>query len=150
MDSGAEVLVSGSKPEPKRFDVFLNHSHADAEWVEGLAECLEDEKGLHVWLDKWVLVAGTSWQQAIKRALSDVAACAVCFGQHETRGWFEQEIERALNRQAQDASFRVIPVLLPGVDGTVVDDFAQLRTWADFREDAEHAVHVLAHSTRAS
>lgn len=40
------------------YDVFLSHSHEDAEWVEKLAKQLEDRKKLNVWLDKWILVPG--------------------------------------------------------------------------------------------
>jgi hypothetical protein len=45
-------------------DAFLSHSHQDAEIVEALAKRLEDETGLRVWLDKWVLVPGERWRCA--------------------------------------------------------------------------------------
>ena len=50
-----------------RFDTFLSHSHDDAEWVERLAKRLEDECGFRIWLDKWILVPGKSWQQEMKK-----------------------------------------------------------------------------------
>ena len=39
-----------------QYDAFLSHSHQEAEIVEALANRLEDDAGLRVWLDKWVLV----------------------------------------------------------------------------------------------
>jgi hypothetical protein len=39
----------------------------------------------------------------------------------------------------------VIPVLLPGSDSALVDDFLELRTWVDFRSgmDDELGMHML-------
>jgi TIR domain len=129
---------------PGHFDVFLSHSHIDAEWVEKLAERLENEAGFRVWLDKWVLVAGYSWQQAMARGIDQTDCCAVCISDSTPSGWFNKEIERALNRQTKDPSFRVIPVLLPNAKTINVDDFLELNTWVDFRQpDLSYAFHTL-------
>ena len=124
---------------------FLSHSHDDAPWVEGLARRLEDQCALKVWLDKWVLVPGRSWQQAMARGLEEAASCAVFVGAHTPTGWFQKEIERALDLQTRNPNFRVIPVLLPDADPSSIPSFLSLRTWADFRngQDADYALHVL-------
>lgn len=131
--------------EKKPFDAFLSHSHEDAGWVEDLACHLEDECGFRIWLDKWVLVPGKSWQQAMEAGLHEAWACAVCIGAKTPFGWFQQEIERALDRQTRDQTFRVIPVLLPDASPECVPVFLSHRTWADFRnsQDHEYAFHVL-------
>lgn len=128
-----------------RFDVFLSHAHTDAEAVEALATRLEDEAALRVWLDKWILVPGEHWRQAMAKGLDGAKTCAVCIGQHTPRGWFREEIGRAINRQTKDSSFRVIPVILPGGDHTKVDDFLELRTWARFEQGIsdKRAFHYL-------
>src|SRR5450759_3398956 len=97
---------------PEKFHVFLSHSHQDAIWVKDLAERLEDECGFHVWLDKWILIPGKSWQQEMARGLEQAESCAVCIGKETPKGWFKEEIQKALNRQTHDDQFRVIPVLL--------------------------------------
>lgn len=127
------------------FDVFLSHAHVDAEVIEQLGVKLEDEMQIRVWLDKWILVPGDHWQQKIAKALADAKTCAVCVGLDTPRGWFKEEIERALNRQTKDSSFRVIPVILPGGDPNVVDEFLELRTWVDFKNGIEdkYTLHVL-------
>jgi hypothetical protein len=128
-----------------KFDVFLSHSHIDAAWVEELAERLEDEAKLQVWLDKWILIPGEHWQQAMARGLDQAKSCAVCIGDQTPKGWFREEIERALNRQTKDNSFRVIPILLPNAKTINVEDFLELRTWVDFRNGAKdnRAFHTL-------
>ena len=98
-------VSEGSATPPDQFDVFLSHSHVDAKWAENLATRLESEVGFHVWLDKWVLIPGQSWQQAMARGLNQAKACAVCIGENTPLGWFREEIERALNRQAKDHPF---------------------------------------------
>lgn len=132
------------------FDAFLSHSHKDAEWVEYLARRLEDEKDVRVWLDKWLLVPGTHWQQAIARSLDEVSSCAIIVGENTPAGWFREEIQRALNRQTKDETFRVIPVLTPKGSPEKLPEFVELRTWADFRSgcDEEYALHVLTQGIR--
>jgi hypothetical protein len=133
-----------------KFDVFLSHSHDDAAWVEQLARRLEDEFGFRVWLDRWILVPGRSWQQAMAKGLEEASTCAVFIGACTPRGWFEQEVERALDLQTRNAEFRVIPVLLPDAGAEFVPAFLSLRTWADFREghDCNYALHVLTQGIR--
>lgn len=127
------------------FDVFLSHSHLDATLVEALAKRLEDEFKFRVWLDKWVLIPGKSWQQEIARGLDKAKSCAVCIGKETPKGWFREEIERAINRQTKDASFRVIPLLLPNAQEVNVDNFLELRTWVKFEKgfDDLGAFHIL-------
>lgn len=119
--------------QEKIYDIFLSHSHRDADMVEALAQKLEDDAGFQVWLDKWVLVPGGHWQQEMAKGLNVARTCAVCIGENTPRGWFQEEIERALNRQTRDNSFRVIPLILPTGNEAIIDNFLELRTWVDFR-----------------
>ena len=128
--------LAGAMQREHDFDVFLSHAHADAGVVEELAIKLELAQQ-RVWLDRWVLVPGERWIQHISRALNEAKTCAVCVGSRTPRGWFQEEVERALNRQASDPSFRVIPVMLPGCRPEIVDDFLQLRTWIDFSTSSD-------------
>lgn len=68
------------------FDVFLSHSHADAPIIEPLGKKIEDEARLRVWLDKWVLIPGTKWQQEMAIGLHRARTCAVCIGKHTPTG----------------------------------------------------------------
>jgi hypothetical protein len=137
----------------ERFDVFLSYSHSSAEWVEQLASRLEDERGFRVWLDRWMLVPGSPWQQAMAKGLRQASTCAVCLGNNTPRGWFLQEIQNALDLQTQHDDYRVIPVLLPDAPrdlSEIMPSFLGLRTWADFRDDQdmELAFHVLVQGIR--
>ena len=138
-------LEQASRIQEDIFDVFLSHSHNDSEAVEIIAQKLEDEAGFRVWLDKWILVPGDHWQREMAIGLRQAKTCAVCIGQNTPRGWFREEIERALNRQTNDNSFRVIPVILPTGDQSIVDNFLELRTWVDFVNGLEDpaAFHLL-------
>ena len=120
--------------QPKPFDVLLSHAHLDADVVEKLGARLEDEGGLRVWLDRWVLIIGGQWQHGLVEALEEARACAVCIGNKTPTGWFDQEIQQAINRQTRDPSFRVIPVILPNGDQSLVKNFLGLRTWVQFKD----------------
>lgn len=132
-------------PAEVAYDVFISHSHSDAEWVSQLAQQLEGKKSFQVWLDKWVLIPGQSWQRAMAQGIKNAKSCAVCLNGNTPAGWFQQEIERALEIQASNSNYRVIPVLLPNAPHDFDMEFLSLRTWADFREgkDQDYAFHVL-------
>jgi hypothetical protein len=147
---GLRQLNDAPNPSEEIFDIFLSHAHINAEWVEHLAVWLEDDMGFHVWLDRWVLVPGGLWQQEMARGLDEAKCCTVVVGASTPAGWFLQEVQRALNRQAHDPAFRVIPVLAPESDPFNLPSFSELRTWADFRNESEreYALHVLAQGIR--
>lgn len=121
------------------FDVFLSHPHLEADAVESIGVKLEDEAGLRVWLDRWVLIPGEHWQQEMAKGLDEARTCAVFVGAGTPSGWFREEIERALNRQTRDRSFRVIPVILPNGDRRLIDQFLELRTWIEFKNGLHDA-----------
>jgi hypothetical protein len=102
--------------------------------VEELGARLEDHAHIRVWLDRWILVPGEHWQQEMAKGLEHAKTCAVCIGDTTPRGWFREEIERALNLQTRKSDFRVIPVILPNGTSSVVDNFLELRTWVHFKE----------------
>lgn len=136
------------------FDVFLSHDHRDAGCVDELGRTLAEKYGFKVWFDRWILIPGESWQQAIAKGLNETATCAVCVGRHTAQGWFRQEIERALNIQASNPSYRVIPILLPDATeallAQVMPAFMDLRTWVDLRPGKKdpYALHILTHGIR--
>jgi TIR domain len=133
------------EPQPDWYDVFLSHAHVDAAVVESLASRLVDEGRFSVWLDRWILVPGKHWQQEMAKGLDLARTCAVCVGGKTPAGWFREEIQRALNRQTKDETFRVIPVILPGGDACLIDEFLELRTWVDFKDGIQdgYAFHLL-------
>lgn len=116
-----------------KFDVFLSHSHTDAACVEDLAKRLIDQENLNPWLDKWEIVSGSSWQQAISKGLEEAGCCAICLGANLPDGWFQKECEVALNQQAASVEFRVIPVLIKGANPALVSVFLKTNDWIDFR-----------------
>jgi TIR domain len=129
----------------EQYDSFFSHSHADGEAVRMIAEVLEERLGIRIWLDRWRLVPGEEWQHALAQALDEAATCAIFLGKETPTGWFDQEIQRALNRHARDKRFRVIPVLLPESDSSIVDNFLELRSWVEFKHgfNDEQALHLL-------
>ncbi len=120
--------------EKDRYDVFLSHATPDKPVVEELARLLT-LRGLRPWLDKWDLVPGEPWQEAIEKALAECPACAVCIGAGGFGGWQTEEMNGAIQLQVGRERRRVIPVLLPGAERgerSALPLFLQGRTWVDF------------------
>ena len=62
-----------------KFDTFLSHHSPDKPAVEEFARRLRRE-GIEPWLDKWNLIPGDPWQEAIEHALDDCRSCCVFIG----------------------------------------------------------------------
>jgi WD40 repeat protein len=130
-----------------RYDVFLSYHWRDHERVEALARGLRD-RDLSVFLDRWYLVPGRPWPQALEQVLRACRAVAVCVGPGEMGPWQQREVNLALERQATDSSFPVIPVLLP--DAKPVLGFLRQNTWVDLRHrpDDPGLLELLARAIR--
>src|SRR5262245_48525810 len=98
---------------PRPFDVFLSYRSRDHARISALAEALAKRAGLRAFVDRWYLVPGEPWLIALERALGSCRAAAICIGPGELGPWQQREMWLALDRQARDRDFRVIPVLLP-------------------------------------
>ena len=132
-----------------RFDVFLSHASPDKPLVEELGRRLARE-GLKPWLDKWNLIPGTAWQPEIEAVLVDCSTCAVFIGQGGFGPWHHEEMRLAIGRRVSEPghAFRVIPVLLPGVqrpERSKLPGFLTATTWVEFRAslDEPEAFHRL-------
>jgi tetratricopeptide (TPR) repeat protein len=134
---------------PVRFDVFLSHATPDKPLVEELARRLV-RANLKPWLDTWNLIPGTAWQPEIEAALDACAACAVIIGPGGLGPWHHEEMRLAIDQRVGDRQrpFRVIPVLLPGVERperSKLPGFLVATTWVEFRQtlDDPEAFHRL-------
>lgn len=130
-----------------QFDAFLSHRRADKPAVEELARRLKHD-GIEPWLDKWNLVPGEPWQEAIEEALNRCATCVVFVGTGGLGPWHHEEMRNAIERRVTDPTFRVIPVLLPGAergDRSRLPGFLTRTTWVEFRKslDDKDAFHRL-------
>ena len=98
----------------KLYDVFLSHNGKDKDFVEKIAHQLIERAGKKPFLDKWHLIPGEPWQEALEEALDQSKTIAVFLGPHGISPWHNEEMRSALDERAKNAEFRLIPVLLPG------------------------------------
>jgi hypothetical protein len=138
-----------TKPQTqKEYHVFLSHYSNDKDLVELIAQRLEDEANLKPFLDKWHLIPGDPWQEALEKALDGSESCAVFLGSAGLGAWENEEMRAALDERVKNEDFRVIPVLLPGADPhdeNKLPRFLRRITWVDFRPgiDNHEAFHRL-------
>jgi Novel STAND NTPase 1/TIR domain/FHA domain len=128
------------------YDLFVSYHWRDREAVEMVARELRD-RGLKIFLDRWYLVPGQSWIAALEKVLGECTAAAVFLGPFGMGRWQQREMERALDRQAQDGRFPVIPILLAGSDPAL--GFLGLNTWVDLRQGSTpDMIEVLVRAAR--
>jgi formylglycine-generating enzyme required for sulfatase activity len=118
------------------FDVFVSYNTLDHAAVERIARALQD-RGLSVFLDRWELVPGRSWPQALEGQLLRCRCVAVVLGPSGLGPWQQRERTLALYRQDRDKTFGVIPVILPDADPAL--SFLSDNTWVDLRRGIDDA-----------
>ena len=103
--------------------VFISHATSDDAFVRELRLALE---GLHipVWVDSRNLRGGSALAPEIAQAIELARQVLVVLSPRTINSpWVRREIRQALqvqkNRQAD--GYRVIPLLLPGVEPTALD-----------------------------
>lgn len=98
--------------------VFISHSSRDDGFVKELREALEG-LGLEVWADSRELVGGAKLTPEIEKAIESARQfVAVLSPDAMKSGWVRREVEKALAVEAVRGGegYRVIPLLLPGVE----------------------------------
>ena len=98
----------------RRFDIFLSHSHADADLVESVATQL-DGLGIACFLDQWEMVPGESSVTGLELGMDASNAVAVLVAAHGTGRWHAEEARQAL-KQSIDEGKRAFVVWMPGTD----------------------------------
>lgn len=129
------------------FDVFFSYSTRDHAAVERVARALTDA-GLRIFLDRWYLTPGQPWPKALEQTLDACNAVAVFISGEGLGPWQQRERDLALDRQAREPGFPVIPVLLSQGDPAL--GFLKLNTWVDLTggpSDPE-ALAILASAIR--
>ncbi|GAA0460663.1 toll/interleukin-1 receptor domain-containing protein [Streptomyces stramineus] len=98
------------------YDVFLCHSHEDAEEVHRIAERLEDSK-IRCWLDVKEINFGDAVTEKIEAGLQGSRYVLPCISENLSRsGWTRAEYGGVLNAQFSGPSRRkVIPLMLEQV-----------------------------------
>ena len=110
-------------------EVFLSYNSRDGAAVDSVAGWLRDS-GFRVFLDRWYLIPGKPWTNALTERIERCRAFVVFLGPDGLGQWQQREVAQATARQALDPGFPLIPVLLPG--GRPALGFLE-NTWIDLR-----------------
>lgn len=131
-----------------QYNAFLSHNSKDKPLVEQIAQKLLNEEHLQVFLDKWNLIPGELWQEALEEALNQSATCVVFLGPNTISPWQHEEMRSSLAKRVENKLLRVIPVKLPKAvkeaKESEVPPFLQRLTWVYFENiDDKEAFHRL-------
>lgn len=97
------------------YDVLLSYHSRDGQTVGRVARALLDH-GARVFCDRWYLIPGLPWPQALDRILDRGRALAIFVGANGLGRWQRPETDLAFDRQKREeirgVTFPVIPVIL--------------------------------------
>lgn len=98
--------------------VFISHSSKDDPFVKDLRRALEG-LGLRTWVDSRELAGGSKLEPEIERAVEDARQFIAVISTNTINSpWVRKEIQKALEveRRRKGEGYRVVPLLLPGVE----------------------------------
>ncbi|HEX9439703.1 MAG TPA: toll/interleukin-1 receptor domain-containing protein, partial [Roseiflexaceae bacterium] len=107
--------------------IFISHASKDDEFVKELRLALEGQ-GLSAWVDSRKLRGGAKLAPEIEQAIEQARQVIVVLSPNtQNSPWVRKEIQQALQveQRRKDDGYRVIPLLLPGVEP------AALALWFD-------------------
>jgi WD40 repeat protein len=95
---------------------FLSYAGIDVASAQALAEGLK-AAGADVWVHSGpkALDAGTPYPEQLEQKLKQSSALLLLVGTRGVDRWVRVEVDVALIRQVESPSYRIIPLLLPGV-----------------------------------
>jgi hypothetical protein len=112
------------------YDVFVSYSRADTTHALEIDYFL-CKNSLRTFFDRRSLIPGESWVLALERTINQARSAVILIGPHGLGNVQQYEQELLFIRQAQDPTFRLIPILLPDtVDPPA--GFLRVLTWIDF------------------
>lgn len=115
-----------------KYDVFVSYNNEDREWAERFATELRS-LGVRVWFDKWELIAGGNWQDALQTAIPNSASVAILIGRSGLGSWTQAELRQALSNLVK-GQCSIIPVILPDVEEFELPPFLQHCHYIDYRD----------------
>ena len=98
--------------------IFISHATADDPFVRDLRQALES-LGLTVWMDSRNLRGGDKLARQVEQAIEEARQVIVVLSPHTINSpWVRREIGKVLEveKRRRDEDYRVIPLLLPGVE----------------------------------
>jgi len=104
-------------------DVFISHASQDDAFVKELREALESH-AITVWVDSRNLRGGAKLQPEIDAAIERARQVIVVLSPNTVNSpWVRKEIAKAMEVEKQRAGegYRVIPLLLPGIEPSALD-----------------------------
>ena len=116
--------------------IYISYNSDDLTAVQYFVQKLK-QQGMDVWLDVEMLLAGDALTDKIERGLRLSSSVILCLGSSGLGHWQKDEISVSRELSQERASFRVIPVLLPGADLKAVPVMIRATVLIDFRETLE-------------
>jgi tetratricopeptide (TPR) repeat protein len=107
--------------------IFISHSTADDAVVKQLRELLE-RAGLPVWVDSRRLSGGDKLKESDKKGVEEARSVLVVLSPNTVNSsWVRDEVKWALEieKQRSKSGYKVIPILLPGIEPSA------LQLWFD-------------------
>jgi hypothetical protein len=100
----------------KLYDAFLSHNSKDKNFIEQVAQKLQEDYKIKIWLDKWNIIPGRDFQEEIEKGIFSSRSCVIFLGDNDAGKWQFEEIKLAIVNRIEQKDLKIVPVLLPDID----------------------------------
>lgn len=144
-DAGASSPPAHERP----CDVFLCHNSEDKQTVMTIGKKLR-LRGIDPWIDSEKIVAGSTYDDIIQKAVKESRSAVIFFGSAEF-GKYQRYEMRAFLSAAMAGNLRAIPVLLPDCSDLPEDEvFLRQHHYVKFNSaDDDRALEALVRAINA-
>ena len=104
------------------YDVFIAYEYEDSDFAVYVKNELLKAK-VKVWFDEICVGGGEPFLEKMPEGLDNSSYCIAICGRDNPSGYFIKETQYAENKNTKDKSFKVIPVLPPGCDLDILENF---------------------------
>ena len=116
-----EKLLGKMSFSINKYDVYISNSHTDQLFVEAVVDKLR-VSGLRVWLTERQLRPGQPIEKELSTAMKKAKSAVFFIGTRGLTNWQEKELNWAVSN-----NINIIPVVLPGINFSVLSSFSSLR-----------------------
>ena len=137
LEDQSQTLLSADEEE---YDAFISFNSKSRDYIREVVKCLKS-KGLKIWFDEDILVAGTELVQSISRGIESAKTFIIICGDYDSGKWQAKEIGQIVYNKIESSmnKITVVPAIVPNSQAPIIPAFLKNFMYVELSEDTVQA-----------